>query len=315
MAIQAFAHVDPTTGTVELQIDLPNSVFAEGLAGAGGALYQLTWRANFGYVRSLADLTESSTFNYQGEGWGLCHDGSSVLSFRDPTTFDENSTVQATSNGTPVDNLNELECVGTLVYANVWLTDTILRIDATTGEVLTEIDASGLLTAQEAANADVLNGIAYAPSTETFFLTGKQWPKLFEVEFPFDPDGDPGGTGTDGGTDPGTSSSGGPSSDSGPSSSSGTSSGHATGSGSTTGATTESSSKESSSTATSSLGSDGPPTGTTDDPDDDGGQTGTQTDPAGCSCTATSHFEGSGYLLWGLPLVARRRRARCPTTS
>jgi hypothetical protein len=115
--------------------------------------------------------------------------GSSFLTFRDPGTFEILGQVQVTSDGVSVGNLNELECVGRLVYANVYLTDTIVRIHADTGVVLTEIDASDLLTPADQAAAGVLNGIAFDPITEHFFLTGKLWPQVFEVGFDFDPYG------------------------------------------------------------------------------------------------------------------------------
>ena len=114
-------------------------------------------------------------------------DGSSRLFFRNPKTFAVMGDVQVRNQDGPIANLNELECVGSLVYANVWQTDTILRIDPASGDVLHTIDASGLLSESETVGVDVLNGIAFDPATGHFFITGKLWPKLFEVRFPFDP--------------------------------------------------------------------------------------------------------------------------------
>jgi glutaminyl-peptide cyclotransferase len=190
--------VDPATGTVLQQRNLSSSVFGEGLARVDDRLIQLTWRENIAYEWNLWTFDPQGSFNYSGEGWGLCFDGerlvmsngSSNLYFRDPDTFALLGQVQVTLDGSPQSNLNELECVGDLVYANVWLTDTILRIEADTGVVLTEIDASGLLTPEEEAEADVLNGIAFDPATEHFYLTGKLWPKVFEVAFDFNPYGE-----------------------------------------------------------------------------------------------------------------------------
>lgn len=186
--------VVPETGAVERRANLASAHFGEGLALVGTELIQLTWQEHVA-LRYDLDFTPRGTFTYEGEGWGLCYDGarlvmsdgSSKLTFRDPKTFAVTGEIGVTSDGAPVRNLNELECVGSLVYANVWQTDTIVRIDAATGRVLTRIDASGLLSPSEAARADVLNGIAFDTKSGHFFLTGKLWPKLFEVRFPFDP--------------------------------------------------------------------------------------------------------------------------------
>ncbi|MCP3978762.1 MAG: glutaminyl-peptide cyclotransferase [bacterium] len=189
--------VDPATGFVLQSVDLPSSEFGEGLARVGDELIQLTWQENVAHRWTVDGLSDIGSFSYGGQGWGLCHDGSrlvmsngsNTLFFRDPQTFALEGQVTVTVDGSPIDRLNELECVGDLVYANVWLTDTILRIDPSSGAVLTSIDASGLLTPAEETKADVLNGIAFDPSTHRFFLTGKLWPKVFEVEFDFNPYG------------------------------------------------------------------------------------------------------------------------------
>ena len=130
-------------------------------------------------------------FLYQGQGWGLCYDGeyfimsngSATLTVRDPATFGVVDQIYVTRDGSPVMNLNELECVGNEVYANIYRSDRIVRIAKDTGKVLADIDASGLLSFAERLRADVLNGIAYDPESETFLITGKLWPKLFEVRF------------------------------------------------------------------------------------------------------------------------------------
>ena len=186
--------VDPQTGEVLQRVDDPVNVFGEGIALDGNRLIQLTWHEKVGYVYNLDTLTQIGTVSYDGEGWGLCFDGqyffmsngSAFIFKRDSKTFAVLSRFQVMQNGEPVNNLNELECVGNSIYANVWMTNNILRISKTTGRVTGVIDASGLLTPEETAQAGsggVLNGIAYDPTDGVFLITGKLWPKLFEVEF------------------------------------------------------------------------------------------------------------------------------------
>lgn len=217
--------VDPETGEVLLYLPIPEQFFAEGLALAGDYLYQITWREQTAFRFNLSAFTERKplefeTFEYEGEGWGLCYDGeylwmsdgSDILVQRDPDTFEAVDEIQVTLDAVPLrqmtaagepiptpasataatpvlaagehlDWLNELECVDDTIYANVWQTDIILRIDKTTGAVTGWIDATGLLPEEDQAGADVLNGIAYVPESDTFLLTGKYWPKLFEVRF------------------------------------------------------------------------------------------------------------------------------------
>lgn len=187
--------VEPLTGEVLRSRMLPGDEFGEGLALVQDQLIQLTWREGLAHRYHLGSLAPAGSDRYEGEGWGLCFDGqrlvmsdgSSELFFRDRESFELLGSVSVTRDGLPVRQLNELECVGDLVYANVWMTDVILRIDPGSGQVLTEIDASLLLTPEEYATADVLNGIAYHAPSQHFFLTGKHWPRLFEVSFPFAP--------------------------------------------------------------------------------------------------------------------------------
>lgn len=180
-----------TTGEVALRADVPGGVFAEGLARVGDRLVQLTWHAGQALVWDRDTFEHLSTHRYEGEGWGLCFDGTHLvmsdgsdrLTFRDPRTFAVERRVRVTKVDRPVRRLNELECVGDSVYANVWQQEDIVRIDAKTGRVTAVIDASGLLSQDEARGVDVLNGIAHVPERDTFLLTGKLWPKLFEVRF------------------------------------------------------------------------------------------------------------------------------------
>ncbi|HKO92147.1 MAG TPA: glutaminyl-peptide cyclotransferase [Polyangiaceae bacterium] len=182
--------VDRRTGEVLQSIALPAEHFGEGLALFDGRFVQLTWMHGLATLRDQTSFAELGTFTYDTEGWGLCHDGrrfimtdgSDRLTFRDSTTFDVLGSVPVQEDGVAFPRLNELECVGGRVLANVWLTDTILHIDPETGNVLTKIDAAGLLTPAEANAADVLNGIAFDAETGHYLLTGKLWPRLFEVE-------------------------------------------------------------------------------------------------------------------------------------
>jgi glutamine cyclotransferase len=183
--------VDPETGDVLRSIPIDEAYFAEGLERVGDKLIQLTWKAGIAFIYNLDTFEQIGTFNYEGEGWGLCYDGtylfmsdgSPFLEIRDPETFELIFRGLVTAQGSAVVNLNELECVGDSIYANVWMTDYIVKIDKTDGVVSAIIDASGLLTNEEAAAANVLNGIVYNPETDTFLITGKDWPKIFEVRF------------------------------------------------------------------------------------------------------------------------------------
>lgn len=187
--------VDPETGEVLRSIDIAEDYFAEGLERVDDKLIQLTWKAGLAFVYDLATFEQIGSFEYEGEGWGLCSDGEYLymsngtpfLELRDRETFDLVFSGLVTLQGRPVQNINELECVGDYVYANVWMTDYILQIDKTNGVVVAVIDTTDkLLTADERAALDaqqVLNGIAYNPDTDTFLITGKQWPKMFEVRF------------------------------------------------------------------------------------------------------------------------------------
>ena len=185
--------VVPETGEVLREVELSPDLFAEGLTLVDDRLIQITWQAGVALVYNADTFEQTDTFSYEGQGWGLCFDGeelvmsdgSATLTRRDPETFAPLGTVEVKLGGEPVEMLNELECVDGSVYANIWQTDTIVKI-AEDGRVTQEIDASNLLTGAERAQLDpnaVLNGIAYDPEAETFYLTGKLWPKLFAVRF------------------------------------------------------------------------------------------------------------------------------------
>ena len=183
--------LDPRTGRVEQRIDIPPQYFGEGLALVDRRLIMLTWRAQRAFVYDRDSFEQLDTFRYRGEGWGLCldgdrlimSDGSDKLTFRDPVTFEPIGEQRVRLRGQPLYELNELECVDGAVYANVWQTDFIVRIDPESGRVTDYIDAAGLLQGPDRFGAEVLNGIAYDPEADTFYITGKWWPKMFEVRF------------------------------------------------------------------------------------------------------------------------------------
>ena len=177
------------TGEVVQKRDLPAQYFGEGITIWKGELVQLTWRSQIGFTYDVSTLAPKRTFAYSGEGWGLTHDdrslimsdGSAAIRFLDPGSFAERRRIVVTDGGVPVTRLNELENVRGEIYANVWQTDTIVRIAPDTGKVLGWIDVRGLLGTVERSSTDVLNGIAYDAVHDRLFVTGKLWPKIFEI--------------------------------------------------------------------------------------------------------------------------------------
>ncbi len=178
-------------GVVERSVRLPDDQFGEGIAIVDGRIIQLTWHAGIAHVRALDTFEPVERWSYEGEGWGLAYDGSSlfmsdgthVLTRRDPSSFEVMERIRVRRGSNPLDNLNELEWVDGKIWANVYETDEIVAIDPQNGRVVAEVDASGLLDARERSRANVLNGIAFRPDTGTFLITGKDWPSLFEVQF------------------------------------------------------------------------------------------------------------------------------------
>jgi glutamine cyclotransferase len=184
------AKVDLSNGNHLQKVPLDNQYFGEGITLLNGEIFQITWQQNKCFVYKQSDLTKLRSYDYSGEGWGLCNDGKSIimsdgtekLVFRNPNTFAVERTIQVYNNVGPVMELNELEFFEGKIYANVWRTNTIVAIDAYTGKVIAEINAEELEKAGK-GNGDVLNGIAYNSSTRSWYLGGKNWPKLFEVSF------------------------------------------------------------------------------------------------------------------------------------
>ena len=183
--------LNPADGTVRRNQSLSGGRFGEGVTVAGPYIWQLTWRDRVAVQWDRARLTPVREVRFDGEGWGLCYDGSrlirsdgtSRLRFHEPASFAETGSVPVTRSGRPVTGLNELECVGGAVWANVFPTDELVRIDPAGGRVTAVVDASGLLPpARRTSQTDVLNGIA-SLGDGTFLLTGKFWPAMFRVRF------------------------------------------------------------------------------------------------------------------------------------
>jgi len=180
------------TGEVLQKVMLPPGLFGEGIVDWGEHIIGLTWQSQLGFVLKLQDFSLVKRFNYPGEGWGLTRnnrelvmsDGTAELRFLDPQTLREVRRLRVTANGKPLDLLNELEWVNGEIYANIWQTDRIARIDAKTGQVVGWIDLSGLLPARDrvAGHTDVLNGIAYDSVSKRLWVTGKLWPRLYEIK-------------------------------------------------------------------------------------------------------------------------------------
>ena len=181
---------DLTTGKVLQKQPVASQYFAEGMTNFAGKLYQLTWQNGKAFVYDRFSFKLLREHTYTGEGWGLTNDGKRLilsdgtaqLRFIDPQTFAVTSKITVTDQGRPVDRLNELEYVRGEILANVWQTELIARISPTTGKVLGWIDLTGLLSQAEMQGVDVLNGIAYDAKQDRLFVTGKLWPKIFEIK-------------------------------------------------------------------------------------------------------------------------------------
>jgi len=180
------------TGEVVKKIDIAPQYFGEGIVNWKGRIVSLTWKTEVGFVFDLASFKLERQWSYVGEGWALTQngkeiimsDGTSQLRFLDPDTLKETHRIEVTLQGKPVPNVNELEWVKGEIYANVWQTNWILKIDPTSGKVVGIIDLNGLLKKSDVTPGvtDVLNGIAYDAKADRLFVTGKNWPKLFEIQ-------------------------------------------------------------------------------------------------------------------------------------
>jgi glutaminyl-peptide cyclotransferase len=183
--------VDLQTGEVLQTVGLSKEYFGEGISVLGDRIYQLTWKTGVCIVLDRETFELQKAFTYETEGWGLTTDGERLimsdgtnrLFIRDPETFAVLDTIDVYDGAQAISNLNELEVVDGEIWANVWQTDRIARIDPETGQVTGWIDLTGLLSTKDRKRqVDVLNGIAYDPATDRLFVTGKLWPKLFEIE-------------------------------------------------------------------------------------------------------------------------------------
>jgi len=188
--------VELNTGTVAKIHRLPDTCFGEGITLWKDKLIQLTWQEHVGFVYAKDSFRLVKTFTYPTEGWGLTHDGkrlilsdgTSTLYFLDPESFQEIGRLEVRDQGVPVTWLNELEYINGEIYANVWQTDYVAVISPETGQVLRWVDLAGLLSAGDRSQpVDVLNGIAYDAQGDRLFVTGKLWPKLFEIQLVLPP--------------------------------------------------------------------------------------------------------------------------------
>ena len=182
--------VEIETGKVLQKVDVAAPYFAEGITLLKGKIYQLTWQHQLGFIYDAWTFEKIGEFHYQGEGWGLANDGQSLIlsdgsnriRFLDPANFEVRKTIAVVDGRSPVNELNELEYVRGEIYANIWHADRIARIDPRTGAVVGWIDLTGLLAGGEVSDEEaVLNGIAYDETNGRLFVTGKLWPKLFEI--------------------------------------------------------------------------------------------------------------------------------------
>ncbi len=185
------SEIDLRTGDVIRNLSIDDSLFAEGITVRNDTMIMLTWKSEIALEIDLQDFTIVGNHSYEGQGWGICYNGehyvmsngSSFLTFRDPDTFEISHSVQVTLDGAAVDRLNELECVGGTIYANVWLDQVILAINSGSGHVEFSASAETLSEGQGANSNDVLNGIAYDESEEAFWITGKNWTEIYLVDF------------------------------------------------------------------------------------------------------------------------------------
>lgn len=190
-AHSAVLAIQPETGQPIQKAELPQEYFGEGIVDWGPKIYEWTWQSHICFVYDRFSLQRIKEFTYTGEGWGMTHnrteiitsDGTGTLRFRDPKTFNETHNILVKDGTTIIDQLNELEYINGEIYANIWHSDRIARISPRDGHVIAWIDLTGLLPANQKLNDEaVLNGIAYDAQHDRLFVTGKQWPTVFEIK-------------------------------------------------------------------------------------------------------------------------------------
>ena len=180
--------LDPDTGALVRSAPLPGKLWGEGIAVTGDTIWQLTYQDGVALLWDKATLKVKKQVALTGEGWGLCYDGtrlvqsdgSATLRFRNPATFAQTGALTVTLDGKPVPQLNELECAGGQVWANVWPTTQLVRINPASGRVTAKVDGGGLLTPEQAQGTDVMNGITWLGGDE-YLVTGKYWPVMLRV--------------------------------------------------------------------------------------------------------------------------------------
>jgi glutamine cyclotransferase len=185
--------VDLKTGKADKKVTLTKNYFGEGISIMNGKIYQLTYQNNVGFVYDSATYKKIKEFNYPGEGWSLTNDGQNLimsdgtnkLQYLDPETLKVIKSISVEDNNGPVANINELELIKGFIYANVWLSNYILKIDPSTGQVLAKLDFSNLASEvkRKYTGSNEFNGIAYDAQTDKIYVTGKLWPNLYEVKF------------------------------------------------------------------------------------------------------------------------------------
>jgi len=189
--LSAVLATEPRTGRIVRKVSLSAAYFGEGVVDWGPYIYEWTWQSHVGIVYDRATFKPLKQFSYTGEGWGMTRnasqiitsDGTATLRFRDPRNFHEVRSIVVKDGGKAVEPLNELEYVKGEIYANIWMTDRIARISPLDGHVIGWIDLAGLRPVQTMADQDdVLNGIAYDAKRDRLFVTGKQWPTIFEIK-------------------------------------------------------------------------------------------------------------------------------------
>ena len=184
------SEIDLQSGNILREMPINDSYFAEGITVLGESIIMLTWKEEQAFRIDISNFSIIENYSFDGEGWGICFNGeylvmsngTSEISFRDPYTFEINHTIQVTWNGQPVSRINELECVGGEILANVWLQDVILSIDSISGSVQYFISPTSITSMQGNNSNEVLNGIAFDKSSGGFWITGKNWTHIYLIE-------------------------------------------------------------------------------------------------------------------------------------